>query len=196
FVLFTPMLHEVAGADVEVTDVVQPLRKMLRHTRVLIGDVETIDLAKKQVRIVHAGPHRVFELACDQLVLALGVVPIFYRTPGLDEHGLTMKTPGDAILVRKRAIEALGLADNLEDEAERRTALTVVVAGGGFAGVETVGAVNDLLREAMKFYPSLRPEILGGVLGHPGPHIPPGRRERPGPQPTEPAARPGGRARP
>jgi len=171
FVLFTPMLHEVAGADVEVTDVVQPLRKMLRHTRILIADVEKIDLARKQVRVVHAGLPHAFELACDQLVVALGAVPNFYRTPGLEEHALTMKTLGDAILVRNRVIEALGLADNLEDEAERRTALTVVVAGAGFAGVETVGAVNDLLREAMRFYSRLRPEMLRVVLVDPGDHI-------------------------
>src|SRR5215467_15096373 len=49
FVLFTPMLHEVAASDVEVTDVVQPLRKMLRRTRVLIVDIESVDLARKQV---------------------------------------------------------------------------------------------------------------------------------------------------
>ncbi len=53
FVLFTPMLHEVAGSDVSVTDIVQPLRKMLRHTRILIADIQAIDLAKKQVRVVH-----------------------------------------------------------------------------------------------------------------------------------------------
>lgn len=55
FVLFTPMLHEVAGADVSVTDIVQPLRKMLRRTHVGIADVEAIDLANKQVRIRHSG---------------------------------------------------------------------------------------------------------------------------------------------
>src|SRR5262245_35241378 len=55
FVLFTPMLHEVAGGDVEVTDIVQPLRKMLRRTRMAIADIEAIDLDKKQVRIMHNG---------------------------------------------------------------------------------------------------------------------------------------------
>ena len=53
FVLFTPMLHEVAGSDVGVTDVVQPLRKMLRHTQVVIAEIESIDLARKTVHIVH-----------------------------------------------------------------------------------------------------------------------------------------------
>jgi len=57
FVLFTPMLHEVAEADIAVTDIVQPLRKMLRHSRVAVADVEAIDLANKQVRIRHRGNH-------------------------------------------------------------------------------------------------------------------------------------------
>jgi len=171
FVLFTPMLHEVAGGDVAVTDIVQPLRKMLRHTRVAVADVEAIDLVKRQVRVKHDGLPRAIDVAYDHLVLALGAVTNFYRTPGLEEHALRMKTLGDAILVRNRVIDALEVADNLADEAARKAMLTVVVAGAGFAGVETIGAVNDLLREAMKFYPRLREEMLRVVLVHPGDHI-------------------------
>ena len=168
FVLFTPMLHEVAGGDVAVADIVQPLRKMLRHTRLAIAEVEAIDLAKKQVRIRHNGmPHGV-EITYDQLVIALGAVTNFYRTPGLAEHALAMKTLGDAILARNLLIDAMGMADNQQDESERRATLTVVVAGGGFAGVETAGAVNDLLREAMKFYPNLKPGMSRVVMVHPG----------------------------
>ena len=168
FVLFTPMLHEVAGGDVAVTDVVQPLRKMLRRTRVLIVDIESIDLAGKRVRLLQRDLAQAFDLPYDQLVLAIGAVPNFYRTPGIEEHAVTMKTLGDAILVRNRIIEALDIADNHPDEAERKAMLTVVVAGGGFAGVETAGAVNDLLREAIKFYPNLREDMLRVVLVHAG----------------------------
>jgi NADH dehydrogenase len=178
FVLFTPMLHEVAGGDVSVTDIVQPLRKMLRHTRVAIANVEAIDLARKQVRIVHNDvPHPV-DVTYDQLVLALGAVTNFYHTPGLEQHALTMKTLGDAILVRNRVIDALELADNQVNETERRKTLTVVVAGGGFAGVETVGAVNDFLREGMKFYRNLKEDMLRVVLVHPGDVILPELSER------------------
>ena len=171
FVLFTPMLHEVAGADVSVTDIVQPLRKMLRRTHVAIADVEAIDLANKQVRIRHSGLARSFDLTYDQLVLALGAVTNFYRTPGLAEHALSMKTLGDAILVRNRVIDALELADNQADETERKTTLTVVIAGAGFAGIETAGAVNDFLREAMKFYPNLKENMPRVVVADPGDHI-------------------------
>jgi NADH dehydrogenase len=171
FVLFTPMLHEVAGADVAVTDIVQPLRKMLRRTRIAIGCIEVIDLANKQVRVRSDGLARAFDFTYDQLVLALGAVTNFYHTPGLEEHALTMKTLGDAILVRNRVIDALELADNQLDETERKTTLTVVVAGAGFAGIETAGAVNDFLREGMKFYPHLKENMVRVVVVDPGDHI-------------------------
>src|ERR1700752_5147025 len=168
FVLFTPMLHEVAGGDVAVTDIVQPLRKMLRHTRVGIADVEAIHLVKKQVQVRHSRLDRAFDFTYDQLVLALGAVTNFYHTPGLEEHALTMKTLGDAILVRNRVIDALGLADNKSDETNPKITLTVVGAGGGLPGVEPAGAVNDLLREAMKFYPNLKEGMSRVVVVHPG----------------------------
>jgi NADH dehydrogenase len=164
FVLFTPMLHEVAGSDAAATDVVQPLRKMLRRTSVLIGDIESIDLDKKQVRVRQSDLVHHRDLTYDQIVLALGSVTNFYRTPGIEEYALTMKTLGDALVVRNRAIDALELADGEPDETLRKAMLTVVVAGGGFAGVETVGAVNDLLREALKFYNNLREDMLRIVL--------------------------------
>jgi len=164
FVLFTPMLHEVAGSDVGATDVVQPLRKMLRHTRVVIAEIESIDLSRKTVHFVQRDLAQAFDLTYDQLVLALGSITNFYRTPGIEEHALTMKTLGDAIVLRNRVIEALDVADNHPDQMERRRMLTVVVTGGGFAGVETVGAVNDLLRESMKFYNNLKQDMLRVVL--------------------------------
>ena len=164
FVLFTPMLHEVAGSDVGVTHVVQPLRKMLRHTQVVIAEIETIDLSRKTVHIVPRDLAQAFDLTYDQLVLTLGSITNFYRTPGIEDHALTMKTLGDAIVLRNRVIEALDVADNHPDPTERKRMLTVVVTGGGFAGVETVGAVNDLLREAMKFYKNLKQDMLRIVL--------------------------------
>lgn len=164
FVLFTPMLHEVAGGDAAATDVVQPLRKMLRHTNVLIGDIESIDLEKRQVRVRQADLVHHRDLTYNQLVLALGSVSNFYHTPGIEEHALTMKTLGDALAVRNRAIDALELAAGEPDEALRKAMMTVVAVGGGFAGVETVGAVNDLMREALKFYNNLNEDMLRIVL--------------------------------
>jgi NADH dehydrogenase len=120
------------------------------------------------VHIVQRDLRQGFDLTYDQLVLALGTVPNFHRTPGVEDHALTMKTLGDAILLRNRMLEALDVADNHPDQSERMTMLTVVVAGGGFAGVETAGAVNDLLREAIHFYPNLNESMLRIVLVHHG----------------------------
>jgi NADH dehydrogenase len=166
FLLFTPMLHEAAGSEVEVTAIVQPLRKMLRRTQILIGKIDAIDLARKKVSVLHGSSPHVYDLTYDHLVLAIGAVTNFYRTPGLEEHALTMKTLGDAILLRNSVIDALETADNEPDEMERKAVLTVVVAGGGLAGVETVGAVNDLLLGAMKFYPNLTEDMRRVVLVH------------------------------
>ena len=101
FILFTPMLHEVAGGDLEVTDIVQPLRKMVRHARVAIADIEAIDIVQKKVRVKHKDLPDAYEVTFDQLVLAVGSVTNFYHTPGLQEHALTMKSLGDAILCAK-----------------------------------------------------------------------------------------------
>ena len=164
FVLFTPMLHEVAGSDAAATDVVQPLRKMLRRTNILIGDIESIDLEKKLVNVRQTDVVHHRELTYDHLILALGSVSNFYHIPGMEEHALTMKTLGDAWAIRNRAIDALELADGEPDENLRKAMLTVVGVGGGFAGVETVGAVNDLMRSALKFYNNLSENMIRIVL--------------------------------
>jgi NADH dehydrogenase len=79
-----------------------------------------------------------------------------------------MKTLGDAIQLRNRLIDSLEIADNECAAPDRETILTYVVAGGGFAGVETVGAIMDFLRAAIQFYPNLKQEMLRVVLVHPG----------------------------
>src|SRR5215831_3979480 len=153
FLLFAPMLHEVAGSDIADTDAVRPLRKILRRTRIAIVEIESIDLAGKSVRLLQPDLRESFDAAYDQLVLSIGAVPNFHRLPGVEEHALTMKTLGDAILLRNRVIEVLELADSHPDDNERKALLlTLAVAGAGFAGVETAGAVNDLIRGAIPFY--------------------------------------------
>jgi len=171
FFLFTPMLHEVASSDLDMTNIVNPIRKLLRRVEFFHGDVESIDLTQKQVRVVHGQTHHGHTLPYDQLVLAFGSVTNFYNLPGLAERALTMKTLGDAIYLRNRMIAHLEEA-NFECAASlRKPLLTFVVAGGGFAGVETIAGMNDFLREALPFYPHLRSDMLRLVLVHSGPVI-------------------------
>jgi NADH dehydrogenase len=168
FILFTPMLHEVAASDLDMTNIVNPIRKMLKHIDFVEAIVEKIDLAAKKVTIGYALPRRHRELPYDKLLIAIGSQTRFFDGPGLRENSITIKTLDDAVFLRNRMIALLEAASiELEDE-QRKRHLTFIVAGGGFAGVETIGAMNDFLREAMKFYPNLHERQLKVVLVHPG----------------------------
>jgi len=164
FFLFTPMLHEVAASDLDLTHIVNPIRKLLTRGVVFVGEVEHIDLDTHRVTVAHAqGAHR-HELEYDHLVIALGSVTNYFKIPGLEQRALPMKTLGDAIALRNRLIELLEEADFECAAQQRHDLLTFLVAGGGFAGVETVAAVNDFLREAIRFYPHLREDLVRVVL--------------------------------
>ncbi len=168
FVLFTPMLHEVAASDLDVTHIVNPIRRMVRRSVLFVGEVEGVDLVGRRVMVRHARGGHEHELPYDHLVLALGSITNFFGLAGLEERALTMKSLGDAIALRNRLIEVLEEAD-FECAAERRNdLLTILVAGGGFAGVETIAAVNDFLREAIQAYPRLSAEMVRLVLVHSG----------------------------
>src|SRR5687767_6607128 len=164
FFLFTPMLHEVAAGDLDLTHIVNPVRKLLRRTHFFNGDIKRIDLKERRVIVAHADDKHDHELAYDYLVLALGSVTNFYNLPGLAENALTMKSLSDAIRLRSRLIKNLEEADFECACEDRSRLLTVVVAGGGFAGVETIASVNDFVREAIEFYPNLIEEQLRIVL--------------------------------
>jgi NADH dehydrogenase len=171
FFLFTPMLHEVAASDLDITHIVNPIRKLLRRTIFVEGSVESVDLTAKRVIVSHGTEHYHHEIKYDYLVLALGSVTNFYNLPGLEEHALTMKSLGDAIRLRNHLIKNLEEADFEVDADKRGALLNFVVAGGGFAGVETIAAINDFVREAIKFYPRLTESSLRMVLVELGPAI-------------------------
>ena len=171
FFLFTPMLHEIAASDLEITNIVNPLRKLLRRVKVFVGEVDRIDLPNKRVVISHGHHNDDNHSHClkyDHLVLALGSITKFFNLPGLAEQALAMKSLPDAIQLRARIIRSLEGANSECSLGERQSLLTFVVAGGGFAGVETVAALNDFVRQALPFYPNLRERMLRVVLVHPG----------------------------
>ena len=168
FFLFTPMLHEVAASDLDLTHIVNPIRKLLKRVQFFDGDVDAIDLPGRKVIVSHGAEHHSHELEYDHLVLALGSITNFFNLPGLQERALTMKSLGDAIYLRNKLISHLEEADFECCALERQELLTFVVAGGGFAGVETIASLNDFVREALRFYPNLREEFLRVVLVHPG----------------------------
>ena len=170
FFLFTPMLHEVAASDLDITHIVSPLRTLLKRTAIFIGDIQSIDLDARHVRVAHGFEPHEHDLPYDYLVVALGSMTNFYGLPGLEQRALTMKTLGDAIHLKNRVIATLEEADT-ECASWNDGLLTFVVAGGGFAGVETIAGLNDFVREALKFYPRLTPDRVRMVLVHAGPLI-------------------------
>jgi NADH dehydrogenase len=166
FFLFTPMLHEVAASDLEITNIVNPLRKLLRKAEVLVGDVNQIDLPNKRVLISHGYRKHSLQIDYDHLVIALGSITNFYDLPGLAGLALAMKSLPDAIQLRAQIIRHLEEANSECNLTDRQSLLTFVVAGGGFAGVETVAALNDFVREALPFYPNLSEGMLRVLLVH------------------------------
>ncbi len=111
FFLVTPMLHEVAASDLDITHIVSPIRTLLHRSDVFIGDVESVDLRRRSVTVAHGFARHRHQIEYDHLVIALGSITNFYGLPGLGERALTMKTLGGAIHLRNRIIATLEEAD-------------------------------------------------------------------------------------
>src|SRR5438067_8328509 len=142
FFLFTPMLHEIAASDLEITNIVNPLRKLLRKVDVLVGDVNQVDLRNKRVLISRGYRKPLQKLDYDHLVIALGSTTNFYDLPGLAELAVPMKSLRDAIQLRGQILRYLEEANPEGDPAERQSSLSFVVACGGVAGVGTAAALD------------------------------------------------------
>jgi NADH:ubiquinone reductase (H+-translocating) len=125
FFLFTPMLHEVAASDLDLTNIVNPVRKLLKRINFFAGEVESINLEKRLVTVSHGFDHHHHELPYDHLVIGLGSITNFFNLPGLEQRALTMKSLGDAIHLRNRLIAHLEEADTECSAALRRPLLTV-----------------------------------------------------------------------
>jgi NADH:ubiquinone reductase (H+-translocating) len=163
YFLFTPMLPQAATGSVETRSVVANLRRILPDVRVFEAEVETIDLAGHTVSIVHAQGHP-HTLAWEQLVLAVGGSTNFFGLPGVAEHALTIRTLGDAMTLRDRAIDMLEQAELEDDPALRKRLLTFVVAGAGFAGIETAAELDLFLRTAARQYRNVKPSEITTVV--------------------------------
>jgi NADH:quinone reductase (non-electrogenic) len=171
FILFTPMLHEVAAGDLAPGDIVNPLRRILRHVNVVEADMLDVDLSARKVRCVHGLERSELEFEFDHLLLALGSETNFFDNTGIRDWAVTMKNLTDAALLRNRMVAFLEEATLERDAGTRRQWLTFVIAGGGFAGAETAGAVNDFVHETAKFYPPLGDEEIRVVVIHPGEYL-------------------------
>jgi NADH dehydrogenase len=168
--LFTPMLAEVAGSSLEPSHISTPLRSTLRRTEFIRGVVADVDLEKRLV-ILHSDAHTNGtsarrEVPYDHLVFALGSISNYLGMTNIEKFAFNFKSLLDAIRIRNHVIEMFERADLESDPARRSSLLTFVIAGGGFAGVELAGAVNDFAHGILADYPRLRPHELNIVLVH------------------------------
>src|SRR5215510_715765 len=168
FILFTPMLHEVAAGDLYPGDIVNPLRRILRHVKFVDADVQAVDLNARRVHCKATVADCDLEFEFDHLLLTLGSETNFFNMDGVRDWSVTMKSLSDAALLRNRMVALLEEATVQSDDAARRQLLTFVTAGGGLSATETTGAVNDFVRETVRYYPQLREELIRVVVVHPG----------------------------
>lgn len=167
--LFTPMLSEVAGGSLEPSHISSPLRSALRRTEIVRGRAEKIDLERRCVSIARGesgSDGRPREFRYDHLILALGSQANYMGIEGVEKSALNFKRLIDAIGIRNHVINAFESANREPQGAARSQLLTFVVAGGGFAGAELAGALNDFARGIVADYPNLQPKEIKIVLVH------------------------------
>src|SRR5215831_8572702 len=163
FLVYTPMLADVAGGTIEPRHAVPPLRAFLKKAVFREATVQGIDVEHRTVRDTHVDGQSP-ELEYDYLVIALGGVTNFRHATGAAEYCLGLQTLADAMQVRNRALMLLECAATTRDPDRRREMLTFVMAGGGFSGVEGIAALEDMLHEALRYYPGIHREELRLIL--------------------------------
>jgi NADH dehydrogenase len=170
FMLFTPLLPEAASGSLEPRHAVVPLRMMCRHAELLLGRAVAHDVAVRRVQVETAAGGLSW-VAYERLVVALGSISRTFPIPGLAEHGLGFKSLGDAIHLRNHVLRRLEAAVAAPSAGHRRRELTFVFVGAGYAGVEALGELSDLVRDALRYYDDLRQEPQRWVIVDLAPRI-------------------------
>lgn len=178
FLLFTPMLPQVASAMIETRHIVIPIRTIIKKATFHEGKVKNIDPYGKRVTLYGTNEKRGTSLNYDFLVVALGSQTNFFGNQTVENHAYTMKTLNDAVVVRNRIIDMLEQADNEKDPILKKSLLTFVVVGGGFAGIETAGEIHDFLHDAKKFYPHIAQDDINVIVIESLPIVLPGFSEK------------------
>ncbi len=178
FLLFTPMLPQVASGMIETRHIVFPIRTICKKTKFYEGRIKNIDPYGKLVTLWGTGNKRSISIHYDFLIIALGSETNFFGMADVEKNAYTMKTLYDAVVLRNRIIDMLEQAENETNPILRKSFLNFVVAGGGFAGIETAGELMDLLLDARKHYPTIRKEDLRVVVIEALPMILPGFNEK------------------
>ena len=178
FLLFTPMLPQVASGMIETRHIVLPIRTICEKTKFYEGRIKNIDPYGKIVTLWGTGDKRSLSIHYDFLVIALGSETNFFGMTDVEKNAFTMKTLNDAVMLRNRVIDMLEQAENETNPILRKSFLNFVVVGGGFAGIETAGELMDLLLDARKHYPTILKEDIKVVVLEALPMILPGFNQK------------------
>ena len=169
FMLYTPMLPEAASGTLEPRHTVVPLRVMCPHAEFVLGRAAGVDHDRAVVQV--EAEEELLNIRYEKLVVALGAVSRTLPIPGLAEHALGFKSLADAIYLRNHILRRLEAASAAPNDAHRRRELTFVFVGAGYAGVEALAELSDLVRDALRYYPELRDAPLHWVLVDAAPKI-------------------------
>ena len=171
YMVFQPMLPEVASASISPRHVVNPIRHLCRGLKIYKAEVEEIDIEKKQLTL-RPGPFSpVIFVRFKHLVVTLGAKVDLSRVPGMSEHSFLMQNVGDAMKLRAVVLSRFEEANLVMDDERRRRLLTFVVVGGGYSGVETAGQILDLFQGINKYYNNVGAEDFKVVLVHSRDHL-------------------------
>ena len=173
YMTYQPFLPEVAAGSMEGRNATVPIRQHLRDTELIPGHVVSVNHAERTATVEPIDNGEPFELKYDEIILGAGAVTRAFPIPGLAEVAIGMKTVEEAVSVRNWVLERIEVAAVLDDPDARRRALTVVVVGGGFAGVETISELEDMAREAVNRNDRLSVSDLRFVMIEAAPRIMP-----------------------
>jgi len=163
FMTYQPFLPEAASGLIEPRHVVVPLRTVLKRVRLITGTVRGLDHARRTATI-EPTEGDTYELAYDVVVVGPGSVSRVLPVPGLRERAVGFKTVTEAIYLRNHVLSRMDVAESTEDQGVRRRALTFLFVGGGYAGVEALAELEDLARDACRYYRTVRRVDMRWVL--------------------------------
>ncbi|MGW2836080.1 NAD(P)/FAD-dependent oxidoreductase [Streptomyces sp. NPDC001286] len=168
YMTYQPFLPEAAAGAISPRHVVVPLRRVLDHCHVVVGEVRSIDHNKRTATLTTLATEEegtgAEQLSYDELVLAPGSISRTLPVPGLAEHAVGFKSVEEAIGLRNHVIEQMDIASSTRDPAIRDAALTFVFVGGGFAGVEALAELEDMARYTTRYYHNVQAEDMKWIL--------------------------------
>jgi NADH:ubiquinone reductase (H+-translocating) len=163
YMVYQPLLPEVASGTLEPRHAVVPLRTALRRTQIISGRLVELDPESRTARIERPGDDA-FELSYDHVVIGIGSMTRVLPVPGLEEASVGFKTIAEAIHLRNHVLHRLETAEASRDAEVRRRALTFVFVGGGYTGVEALAELEDMAQSACRWFPTISPDELRWIL--------------------------------